>query len=169
MCCLWRTKLKDPGFKSECKNRRRLRNDITGLPTMTSSKISNRPLLLLFAWCRTEIHTKGENTHFHNTGTEAMNKWQEWTDVPVTEVMQFTHLKQYIRLSFGFSSGSIHPERNLPSRCFQPSPTTSTATATSGGDRSNVELHSHYHTFELLTFFSLTVLEMGAGGEIVPA
>ena len=68
MCCLRRTKWKDPGFKFECKNRRRLHDDIAGLPTMTSnepSEISDHPLLLLFAWCRTEIHTKGETVRIH--------------------------------------------------------------------------------------------------------
>lgn len=77
MCCLWRTKWKDPGFKFECKNRRRLRDDVTGLPTMTSNEpFRNLRPSSASSFCMTPGRNthKGrnrQNTHFQNTGTEA--------------------------------------------------------------------------------------------------
>lgn len=77
MCCLWRTKWKDPGFKFECKNRRRLpwwrhgfaNNDIER--TVRNLRPSFASSFCMTPGRNTHKGRNRQNTHFQNTGTEA--------------------------------------------------------------------------------------------------
>lgn len=77
MCCLWGTKWKDPGFKFECKNRRRLpwwrhgfaNNDIER--TVRNLRPSFASSFCMTPGRNTHKGRNRQNTHFQNTGTEA--------------------------------------------------------------------------------------------------
>lgn len=77
MCCLWGTKWKDPGFKFECKNRRRLpwwrhgfaNNDIER--TVRNLRPSSASSFCMTPGRNTHKGRNRQNTHFQNTGTEA--------------------------------------------------------------------------------------------------